>query len=188
MVDLPTGTVTFLFTDLEGSTRRWEQQPDAMQAALARHDVILRDAMGSHRGLVFSEMGDGIAAAFASASDAVAAAIEAQLGLGAEEWGEIGDLQARMGLHASVVELRADGQYVNQPVGCRNSVRHAASSYSWMRPPSRSRRRTRVRDSSEPDGDDDRASGLARPRARWGDGCCSDRRRDRRAHLAATPK
>jgi predicted ATPase/class 3 adenylate cyclase len=116
MVDLPTGTVTFLFTDLEGSTRRWEQQPDAMQAALARHDVILRDAMGSHRGLVFSEMGDGIAAAFASASDAVAAAIEAQLGLGAEEWGEIGDLQARMGLHASVVELRADGQYVNQPL------------------------------------------------------------------------
>src|ERR1700730_16245798 len=96
MADLPTGTVTFLFTDLEGSTRAWEEQPVAMAAALARHDAILRDAVESHRGLVFSEMGDGIAAAFASASDAVAAAIEAQLGLGAEAWGEVGDLRARM--------------------------------------------------------------------------------------------
>jgi class 3 adenylate cyclase len=76
MAELPTGTVTFLFTDLEGSTRLWEEHPDAMRDALARHDAILHEAIGSRRGLVFSEMGDGMAAAFASAGDAVAAALE----------------------------------------------------------------------------------------------------------------
>ena len=83
MAELPSGTVTFLFTDLAGSMRLWEEQPEAMRAALARHDAILREAVESHRGVVFSEMGDGMAAAFASAGDAVAAGLDAQMGLGA---------------------------------------------------------------------------------------------------------
>jgi class 3 adenylate cyclase len=116
MAGLPTGTVTFLFTDLEGSTRLWEEHPEEMGAALARHDAILREAFESRRGVVFSEMGDGMAAAFASAGDAVAAGLDAQLGLGACEWGETGPLRARMGLHAGEGELRPDGQYVNQPL------------------------------------------------------------------------
>ena len=116
MVELPTGTVTFLFTDLEGSTRLWEEHPEAMRAALARHDEILRGAIEQHGGVVFSEMGDGMAAAFASAGDALAAVLDAQLGLGSFEWGETGPLRARMGLHTGEGDLRPDGQYVNQPL------------------------------------------------------------------------
>jgi hypothetical protein len=64
VADLPTGTVTFLFTDLEGSTRRWEDDRDAMRAAVARHDELLDDAITGNGGVVFSRMGDGVAAAF----------------------------------------------------------------------------------------------------------------------------
>jgi class 3 adenylate cyclase len=73
---------------------------------MARHDEILRDAVESHRGMVFSEMGDGMAAAFASAGDALAAVLDAQLGLGSFEWGATGPLRARMGLHAGEGALR----------------------------------------------------------------------------------
>jgi class 3 adenylate cyclase len=96
---LPTGTVTFLFTDLEGSTRLWEEQPDAMRAALARHDEILQHAVGQHGGVVFSRMGDGMAAVFASAPEALGAAVAAQSTLQSEPWGETGPLRARMALH-----------------------------------------------------------------------------------------
>ncbi len=68
MTALPTGTVTFLFTDLEGSTRLWEEHPDAMHDALARHDEILRDAIAAHDGHVVKTTGDGFHAAFADAS------------------------------------------------------------------------------------------------------------------------
>ena len=68
---LPQGTVTFLFTDLEGSTRLWEEHPQEMRDALARHNTIVRTAVESHNGVVFSTMGDGMAAVFASARDAV---------------------------------------------------------------------------------------------------------------------
>src|SRR6266849_947250 len=81
IADLPTGTVTFLFTDIEGSTRLWEQQPQAMQAALARHDALLRQAIETHGGFVFKTIGDGFCAAFASPEDAVAAALAAQRAL-----------------------------------------------------------------------------------------------------------
>src|SRR5918994_1727351 len=116
MAGLPTGTVTFLFTDLEGSTRLWEEHPEMMSAALARHDTILRDAVGTHEGVVLSTMGDGIAAVFASAPDALSAVIDAQRRLGSEEWGSTGPLRARMGLHTDEGRLRAPGEYANQPL------------------------------------------------------------------------
>ena len=68
MVDLPTGTVTFLFTDLEGSTRSWEELPEAMKGALARHDEILRGAVEANGGSVVKTTGDGVHAAFPNAS------------------------------------------------------------------------------------------------------------------------
>jgi len=68
----PTGTVTFLFTDIEGSTRLWEQDPDAMREALARHDVLLRKAIEAYAGYVFKTVGDAFCAAFARAPDALA--------------------------------------------------------------------------------------------------------------------
>ncbi len=116
MASLPTGTVTFLFTDLEGSTRRWEEHREEMPDALVRHDVIVREAIESHGGVVFSEMGDGMAAVFASPGAAIEGAVAAQLGLADHDWGVIGPLRARMGLHAGEGELRPDGHYVNQPL------------------------------------------------------------------------
>jgi class 3 adenylate cyclase len=83
---LPSGTVTFLLTDLEGSTRMWEQDPVAMKAAMVRHDELLEKTISANRGFVFSRMGDGMAAAFATAGDAVAAAAKFQRALAAEPW------------------------------------------------------------------------------------------------------
>jgi len=97
--DLPIGTVTFLFTDLEGSTRLWEEHPDAMKAALARHDEILRDAVEKRDGYVVKTTGDGLHAVFAMAPDAVAAALDAQRALTDEKWVLLEPLKVRMGLH-----------------------------------------------------------------------------------------
>jgi class 3 adenylate cyclase len=97
--ELPWGTVTFLFTDVEGSTRRWEDHPEAMKLALARHDEILREAIRSHDGAVVKMTGDGVHAAFATAHDAVAAAVGAQRALAGEDFGETGELLVRMGIH-----------------------------------------------------------------------------------------
>jgi class 3 adenylate cyclase len=74
----PSGTVTFLFTDIEGSTARWEADEELMRNELARHDEVLRLAVASHGGWLFKHTGDGVCAAFASASAGVGAAIEAQ--------------------------------------------------------------------------------------------------------------
>ena len=113
---LPQGTVTFLFTDLEGSTRRWEAHPGEMRDALARHDAIVRGAVESHGGVVFSTMGDGMAAVFASAREAVRAVLVAQQGLAAEDWGEVtGPLAARMGLLTDEGVL-GEEHYLNQPL------------------------------------------------------------------------
>jgi hypothetical protein len=87
-VNRPSGTVTFLFTDIEGSTRLWESAPDAMRTSLARHEVIVRGAIEAHGGYVFATGGDGFAAAFARPHDAYAAAETAQAGLGTEVWPE----------------------------------------------------------------------------------------------------
>ena len=77
----PSGVVTFLFTDIEGSTRRWEADAEGMRAALATHDEVLRAAIEGHGGWLFKHTGDGVCAAFASPSSAVAAAVAAQRGL-----------------------------------------------------------------------------------------------------------
>ena len=103
MKDLPTGTVTFLFTDVEGSTRRWQDEPEAMRALLVEHDAILRDVIDKHCGHLFKHTGDGVAAVFASAADACAAAVDAQARL-------VGVLPVRIGLHTGEAELR-DGDY-----------------------------------------------------------------------------
>ena len=116
MAGLPSGTVTFLFTDLEGSTRLWEERPEAMSEGLARHDTILRTAVADHDGVVLSRMGDGIAAVFVSAPHAVAAAAEVQLLMAAEPWADTGPLRARMALHTDEGRLRAPDEYMNQPL------------------------------------------------------------------------
>jgi predicted ATPase/class 3 adenylate cyclase len=110
VAELPSGTVTFLFTDLEGSTRLWEQHPDAMRLALARHDAIVREAIAAHGGRVVKATGDGFHAAFATADAAVGAALDAQAALTTEPWGESGALSVRMGLHTGTAEQR-DGDY-----------------------------------------------------------------------------
>jgi class 3 adenylate cyclase len=93
----PTGVVTFLFTDIEGSTRRWESDAAAMRSALLAHDDVLRTAIEAHDGFLFSHTGDGVAAAFASPMSAVNAAIDAQRAL---------ELPVRMGLATGEAELR----------------------------------------------------------------------------------
>jgi predicted ATPase/class 3 adenylate cyclase len=108
MTHLPTGTVTFLFTDIEGSTQWWEQQPEWMQGAFARHEAILRAAFAAHGGYAYKMIGDAFQVAFATAPDALAAALEAQRTLQAEPWGEIGPLRVRMALHTGVTEERGD--------------------------------------------------------------------------------
>ena len=111
----PTGTVTFLFTDIEGSTQLWERQPDVMRPALARHDRLLRAAIEQCGGYVFKTIGDAFCAAFATASDALAAASEAQKALGAESWEMDAPLRVRMALYSGAAEDR-DGDYFGQPL------------------------------------------------------------------------
>src|SRR5262245_30615217 len=113
MAELPSGTVTFLFTDLESSTRLWEEMPEEMSEALARHDEILHTAVAAHDGVVLSRMGDGIAAVFSSAPHAVAAAIEVQQRMASEPWAGTGSLRARMALHTDEGRMRAPGEYMN---------------------------------------------------------------------------
>ena len=115
MTELPAGVVTFVFTDIESSTRLWEQYPQAMRAALACHDAILRHAIEIHDGVIFGTAGDAFYAAFSHAPAALAAALAAQRALWAESWDEIDALRVRMALHTSAVELR-DGDYVGPPL------------------------------------------------------------------------
>ena len=95
--DAPTGVVTFLFTDVEGSTRRWEPDADGMRVALAAHDDVLRGAIEAHGGWLFKHTGDGVCAAFSSARSAVEASIAAQRALA---------LPVRMGLATGEADLR----------------------------------------------------------------------------------
>jgi class 3 adenylate cyclase len=111
----PTGTVTFLFTDIEGSTKMWERSPQAMNRALSRHDEILRDAIEEQKGYVFKTVGDAFCAVFPTTPDALEAALSAQRTLFADEWPQTGPLRVRMALHTGAAEER-DGDYFGPPV------------------------------------------------------------------------
>src|SRR5215218_1210700 len=104
-------TLTFLFTDLEGSTRLWEQFPREMKDALERHDAIMRAAVEGSNGQVVKGTGDGFMAVFPSARDAASACLSAQHGLEREPWGETGALRVRMGLHTGVAETRGSDYF-----------------------------------------------------------------------------
>jgi predicted ATPase/class 3 adenylate cyclase/DNA-binding CsgD family transcriptional regulator len=122
----PSGTVTFLFTDVEGSTASWERHPDAMRGALGLHDEIVRSAIGGHDGVVFATAGDGFAAAFARAHSAVDAAIEAQVALAAADWPAGLSLKVRMGLHTGEGHERG-GDYFGSAVNRAARVLDAAN-------------------------------------------------------------
>ena len=107
----PTATVTFLFSDVESSSRRWEAHPDAMSAALARHDELLAAAVADSGGTVFKHTGDGICATFRSAPAAAAVAVAAQRALTAEDWGDVGAMPVRMVIHTGTAEHRGGDWY-----------------------------------------------------------------------------
>ncbi len=88
MNQLPTGTVTFLFTDIEASTKLWQMHHDTMPAALRRHHTLLSEAITGHNGYVFQIVGDAFCAAFSTANDGLDAALEAQRLLAVEKWGK----------------------------------------------------------------------------------------------------
>ena len=106
MAGLPSGEVTFLFTDVEGSTKLWEQDAEAMHRTLARHDALLRTAVEAHHGHLFKNIGEAFCAAFPSAQDAAQAAVAAQQALHRE----VPQLRVPMALHTGRAELR-DGDY-----------------------------------------------------------------------------
>jgi predicted ATPase/class 3 adenylate cyclase len=114
-VEAPSGTVTFLFTDIEGSTGLWESAPEAMRVALKRHDELMRSTIESARGYVFKTVGDAFCAAFTSARDAVEAAGAAQQALQTESWPVQARLRVRMALHTGECEER-DGDYFGPAV------------------------------------------------------------------------
>jgi len=112
---LPTGTVTFLFTDIEGSTRLWQSQQAAMQTAVARHDELMRQCVGASGGHVFKTVGDAFCTAFATAPKALAAALAAQQALVAEPWPDAVPICVRMALHTGAADERSD-DYFGNPV------------------------------------------------------------------------
>jgi predicted ATPase/class 3 adenylate cyclase len=113
MPDLPSGTVTFLFTDIEGSTALWERDREAMATAVARHLALLDAAIAAHGGVHFKTVGDAVQAAFPTAPDAVAAALAAQQSLLVEDWDTVGGLRVRMALHAGEAEPDQRGDYLS---------------------------------------------------------------------------
>jgi class 3 adenylate cyclase len=115
MTDAPSGTVTLLFTDVEGSTALWDAEREAMAAALRRHDEIVRGAIEQAGGYVFKTAGDSFCAAFSAARTGLDAALTAQLSLAAQSWPTSRPIAVRMGLHAGVCEER-DGDYFGPAV------------------------------------------------------------------------
>lgn len=100
----PSGLVTFLFTDIEGSTALWEKMPEAMKRALAQHDQILHLAIAKHDGYAFKQIGDAFQAAFVGPAQALNTALDAQRALRDATWGETGPLRVRMGIHTGPEE------------------------------------------------------------------------------------
>ncbi len=121
----PTGTVTFLFTDVEGSTRMWAAHSDAMDTALERHDEIVRSSVAEHDGYVFATAGDSFAVAFALATEAVAAAVDIQDRLRREDWPDPVVIRVRMGLHTGTASMR-EGDYFGPDVNIAARIEQAA--------------------------------------------------------------
>ena len=112
---LPSGTVTFLFTDIEGSTVRWDRKRAAMQAAVRLHDTLLRVAFLAHGGRVFKTIGDAFCVAFARPEEAAAAAIDAQQTLSRTDFSHVDGLHVRMAIHTGTADER-DGDYFGPAV------------------------------------------------------------------------
>ncbi len=125
MTRLPTGVVTFLFTDIEGSTQLWAQRPNDMRLALERHDSVLRAILAERSGHVFATAGDSFAAAFQQPADAVGAAIAIQQALARTEWPTGLEVRVRMGLHVGVAHER-EGNYFGSVVNLAARVEEAA--------------------------------------------------------------
>ncbi|MGA2977067.1 MAG: adenylate/guanylate cyclase domain-containing protein [Spirochaetia bacterium] len=111
---IPSGTVTFLFTDIEGSTKLWDTRKDEMSRAVARHDAIMRETIEAHSGYVFKTVGDAFCASFAGAAQGLDAALEIRRRLGAVDWGQC-PVRVRIGLHSGLAYER-DGDYFGQPL------------------------------------------------------------------------
>ena len=105
--NLPSGTVTFLFTDIEGSTKLSQEYPDAFRALFARHNQILNQAIKAHNGYAFQVVGDSFAAAFHTPREAINAAVDAQRSLYLEEWTPA-PVKVRMGIHTGMAEIQND--------------------------------------------------------------------------------
>src|SRR5437016_5759848 len=106
MAVMPQGTVTFLFTDIEGSTRRWDNNPGQMSRDLQVHDRLMREAIEANGGYVFKTVGDAFCAAFPTAQAGLAATADAQRALAEYAWGEAGPIKVRMALHTGAAEER----------------------------------------------------------------------------------
>jgi len=117
MDDLPTGTITFLFTDVEGSTKLWEQSPEKMRAALARHDALVESTIAQYHGTVVRQRGEGDSrfAVFPRATDAVVAVASLQQRLHAEPWLTPTPERVRIALHTGEADLR-EGDYYGSAV------------------------------------------------------------------------
>ena len=113
-MDLPTGLVTFVFSDIEGSTRLWEDDPEGMEWSLARHDEIARDAIATAGGVLFKHTGDGFGAAFQSVTEALEASAAVSRALAEEPW-DGPSLACRIGVHVGEAEPR-DGDYFGPAV------------------------------------------------------------------------
>ena len=107
----PTGTVTFLFTDVEGSTGLWEREPDGMQVALAAHDDIMRTVIESFGGVVFSTAGDSFSAAFSTPAQALDAATALQVQLSVQQWPTSVPIRVRMGVHSGTAQERDENYF-----------------------------------------------------------------------------
>jgi class 3 adenylate cyclase len=125
---LPVGTVTFLLTDIEGSTSLWESAPDAVSAAIRRHYQLLDAAIALHGGVRPQEQGEGdsVVAAFTRASDALAAALDIQRAFSCERWPEGASLKLRVALHTAEAQLRNEGNYFGSAVNRCARLRAAA--------------------------------------------------------------
>lgn len=108
MAGLPSGTVTFLFSDVEGSTQLLERHGAAMGSALARHHELFEQVVEGHGGTIFETVGDAVYAAFTDAGAAATAALDAQRALASEDWGPIGRMAVRIAIHTGTVERRGD--------------------------------------------------------------------------------